>query len=95
MKEAYETDYGLEDHERHDASPLSTVLFRDSEHYLESIHHGKLIREYRKKKINEYFGESFSEYIAHPPYICEMMVKEIDRFEREVDKIKEGVKNGI
>lgn len=91
LQQAYETDYGIEDHERHNASPLSTVLYRDTEHYLSAIQHGSLMREYRKNKIKDYFGISFNEYITEPPYICELMINEVKSYEDELERIKEEV----
>lgn len=81
--EAYDTTYGLYDHERWTDNPLALVSLHPGEDILS---HGRLaltIRQFRRNKVNVHFGLSLQEFLEQPRHINKLIIDECGRAERD------------
>jgi hypothetical protein len=75
LREAYETTYGIYNHDSDNAHPFSLVLNSKKEDYLSFGPLYKLLVKYRLKDVNKTFGLNLKEFLSLPREFTEIILE--------------------
>lgn len=74
MRVAYDTEYGIYDHNTAHRSPMALVRMHPKEQLIEGGPLYKLVREYHSFKVYKEFGISLTEYLELPRFVTELLL---------------------
>lgn len=73
LQMAYETEYGIFDHESFPDQPLALVKQHDKEDVVEGSALYAHIRKFFHYRMHKHFGVSLPEFLDLPPHVCDLL----------------------